>query len=89
MGFTSVKDRTIKSIFRFFIQKYLGQFLKNPAADLNQLVVDISNGTGSLKQVELNEEVSFIIFSFEVLRQCKSIYCVSDFKHIFQSYALP
>ena len=49
----SIKKRAC----RYILQHYLGQFLKEKLT-LDQLSVDLYNGTGMIKNVQLDVEVS-------------------------------
>lgn len=53
-----------KKICRYLLQRYLGQFLEEKL-NLEQLNVDLYNGTGSVSNVALNCEVinNFIYFN--------------------------
>lgn len=50
-----------KRACRYLLQHYLGQFLKEKLS-LDQLSVDLYNGRGSIKDLELDVEVPFIFW---------------------------
>ena len=52
----SIKKRAC----RYLLQRYLGQFMKEKLT-LDQLSVDLYNGTGTIQDVLVNVEVGFYI----------------------------
>lgn len=55
-----------KRACRYLLQHYLGQFLKEKLS-LDQLSVDLYNGRGSIKDLELDVEVFSILSILKVL----------------------
>ena len=55
-----------KRACRYLLQHYLGQFLKEKLS-LDQLSVDLYNGRGSIKDLELDVEVFSILLILTVL----------------------
>lgn len=52
-------DNIKKRAIRYLLQRYLGQFLDEKLT-LDQLTVDLYNGTGSVSDVSLDVQVNYI-----------------------------
>ena len=55
--FFTIPEFIKKRACRYLLQHYLGQFLEEKIS-LNDLTVDLYNGTGTISNVPLNVEVS-------------------------------
>lgn len=57
--FFTIPEFIKKRACRYLLQHYLGQFLEEKIS-LNDLTVDLYNGTGTISNVPLNVDVSVI-----------------------------
>ena len=57
--FFTIPEFIKKRACRYLLQHYLGQFLEEKI-NLNDLTVDLYNGTGTISHVPLNVEVSYM-----------------------------
>ena len=57
--FFSIPEFLKKRACRYLLQHYLGQFLEEKIS-LNDLTVDLYNGTGTISNVPLNVEASML-----------------------------
>ena len=48
----------MQRFYKFILKRVIGNFLKDAELDLNQLDVQLSNGTVELRDLELNIDVS-------------------------------
>lgn len=58
--FFTIPEFIKKRACRYLLQHYLGQFLEEKIS-LNDLTVDLYNGTGTISNVPLNVEVSNVV----------------------------
>ena len=69
--FFTIPEFIKKRACRYLLQHYLGQFLEEKIS-LNDLTVDLYNGTGTISNVPLNVEVSVTYSMVERKGDCGS-----------------